>query len=324
MLDGCGRSIDYLRISVTDRCNLRCAYCMPEQGVKWVDHHEILSYEEILRLVELAASLGVRRVRLTGGEPLVRRGLSGLAAGIKAIPGIQWLGLTTNGVLLEKQLPALLEARLDGVNISLDALDRARYAAITRRDGLPAALAGLEAALAAPGLTVKVNCVPTGDNTDQWVPLARLARTRRVDVRFIELMPIGLGAGLSGAAQGTVLAALEGAFGPAALCPPSPGGGPGRYVRFDGFTGRVGFISAMSHPFCAGCNRVRLTAGGFFKTCLQYGDGADLRALLRAGAGDDAIRSAMSAAIRAKPAAHHFGTGPALADEGRNMNQIGG
>lgn len=323
MLDGCGRSIDYLRISVTDRCNLRCAYCMPEQGVKWVDHHEILSYEEILRLVELAASLGVRRVRLTGGEPLVRRGLSGLAAGIKAIPGIQWLGLTTNGVLLEKQLPALLEARLDGVNISLDALDRARYAAITRRDELPAALAGLEAALAAPGLTVKLNCVPLADNEDQWVPLAALARDRGLVVRFIELMPIGLGGGLPRRSEAQVLSRLEAAFGPARPLE-GPGDGPARYVAFPGFRGRVGFISAMTHPFCTACDRLRLTVSGFLKTCLQYQNGADLGALLEAGADDEALRAAILEAVRRKPAGHHFGSPPGPGDEDRNMNEIGG
>ncbi len=180
MLDGCGRSIDYLRISVTDRCNLRCAYCMPEEGVKWVDHQRILSYEEILRLVRAGRlAWGCGGCGSPAGSPWCAGGWSGLVAGLKAIPGIQQVALTTNGVLLAEQLPALLEAGLDGVNISLDTLDRAQYAAITRRDGLPAALAGLEAALAAPGLTVKLNCVPTGDNADQWVPLAALARTRR-------------------------------------------------------------------------------------------------------------------------------------------------
>ena len=179
---------------------------------------------------------------------------------IKAIDGIRTVTLTTNGVLLAQQLPALRAAGLDGVNLSLDTLDREQYAAITRRDLLPRALEGLEAALAAPGLKVKLNCVPMGDNDDQLVSLAALARDRALDVRFIELMPIGLGSSLPRRTQAEVLEQLEGAFGPALPCVQGGGSGPGRYVTFAGFTGRVGFISAVSHQFCESCNRVRLTA----------------------------------------------------------------
>lgn len=328
MLDCQGREISYLRISVTDRCSLRCRYCMPERGIDWVDHREVLTYEEILRLVELFAQLGIHRVRLTGGEPLVRQDLPRLAAGIKRTPGIRWVGVTTNGLLLKEQLPALLDAGVDGINLSLDTLDRQQYAAITRRDALHEALDGLDAArsaAAAGRLALKINCVPTAENADQWVPLARLARdSGRVDVRFIELMPIGLGAELPRRTQAEVLAALEAAFGPAIPCPQEHGGGPSRYVAFPGFQGRVGFISAMTHQFCSGCNRVRLTATGSLKTCLQYRDGADLRALLRNGSGDQAILAAIEAAVWDKPAAHHFHTGRDTADEDRNMNQIGG
>ena len=324
MLDALGRDIRYLRISVTDRCNLRCRYCMPEEGVAWVDHSAILSYEQIVRIARAAAGLGVTSIRLTGGEPLVRRGLAGVVRELKAIDGIRTVSLTTNGVLLADQLPGLLAAGLDGVNLSLDTLDRAQFARITRRDELPRALAGLEAALAAPGLRVKVNCVPGGENDDQLVPLAELARDRKLDVRFIELMPIGLGASLPHRWEAEVLAALEGALGPALPCPQGGGNGPGRYVTFSGFTGRVGFISAMSHRFCQSCNRVRLTAGGFFKTCLQYDRGVDLKALLEAGAEDAALEAAMAEAIRCKPAGHHFGGGAEAEDEARRMYEIGG
>lgn len=323
MVDGQGRAIRYLRVSVTDRCNLRCRYCMPESGVDWVPHGQVLTYEQIAQLVGLCAGLGVEKVRLTGGEPLVRRGLSALVRMVKETPGIRQVCLTTNGVLLPEQLPALLEAGLDGVNLSLDTLDRGQYAALTRRDELPRALAGLEAALAVPGLTVKLNCVPLADNEDQWVPLAALARDRDLAVRFIELMPIGLGRGLPGRSEAQVLAKLEAAFGP--LRPlEAPPGGPARYGTFPGFRGRVGFISAMTHPFCAACDRVRLTASGFLKTCLQYQTGVDLRALLEAGAGDSALRAAILEAVRQKPACHHFGGAPAPGDEGHTMNQIGG
>ncbi len=324
MLDQFGREISYLRISVTDRCNLRCRYCMPAQGVTWMDHSAILTYEQIVRIVRASAALGIKKVRLTGGEPLVRKGLAGLVEALKAIDGIASVTLTTNGLLLAEQLPDLLQAGLDGINLSLDTLDRAQFAHITRRDTLPQALAGLEAALAAPGLRVKVNCVPTGENDDQLVPLAELARSRRLDVRFIELMPIGLGSALPRRTEQEVREILERVFGPALPCPQGGGDGPGRYLTFAGFTGRVGFISAMTHQFCSGCNRVRLTAAGFLKTCLQYDQGVDLKALLEAGADDAALQAAIGEAIRSKPASHHFGGDKQAADEGRNMNQIGG
>lgn len=327
MLDSYGRDIHYLRISVTDRCNLRCVYCMPEDGVPWASPEDILTSGEILRLVKIFARLGVWRVRLTGGEPLLRGDLPQLAGAIRSVPGVRWLGLTTNGLLLQEQLPALLSAGLDGVNLSLDALDRERYRSITRRDKLSGALAGLDAALEAAAeskLAVKLNCVPTAANADQWVPIAALAQSRPIDVRFIELMPIGLGSSLSRKTEAEVLSALGSAFGPALPCSQETGSGPGRYVVFPGFQGRVGFISAVSHQFCASCNRVRLTATGFLKTCLQYSCGADLRALLRSGADGDAIRAAIEQALLSKPAAHHFGAGQDAADDRRNMNQIGG
>ena len=324
MTDQFGRAIRYLRVSVTDRCGLRCRYCMPAEGVAWLEHDRILSYEQIVALVRVAAGLGIDTVRLTGGEPLVRRGLDKLVWALKAIDGIRAVTLTTNGVLLARQLPALRSAGLDGVNISLDTLDRGQYAAITRRDSLHEALAGLEAALNTPGLRVKLNCVPLGENDSQLVPLAALARERALDVRVIELMPIGLGRELAGRTQGEVLQALEGAFGPALPCDQGGGGGPARYVRFAGFVGRVGFISAVSHRFCEDCNRVRLTATGFLKTCLQYETGVNLKALLESGADGAALRAAMEGAIFAKPACHHFSAAPTAEDEGHGMYQIGG
>ncbi|MDO5142515.1 MAG: GTP 3',8-cyclase MoaA [Eubacteriales bacterium] len=324
MYDRFGRDIRYLRVSVTDRCNLRCRYCMPTEGVEWMPHSAILSYEQIVRIVEAAAALGVRKVRLTGGEPLTRKGLPALVGAIKAVPGIRTVSLTTNGLLLAEQLPDLLSAGLDGVNLSLDTLDRAQFAALTQRDELSRALEGLEAALAAPGLTVKVNCVPTGSNDDQLVPLAGLAKDRALSVRFIELMPIGLGSTLDRRTEDEVLSRLEAAFGPASPRPTDPLSGPSRNMTFDGFRGEVGFISAVSHQFCNSCNRVRLTATGFLKTCLQYDHGVDLRSMLEAGADDAALRAAIAGAIDHKPAKHHFCGQREAADERRNMNQIGG
>ena len=329
MTDQLGREINYLRISVTDRCNLRCRYCMPAEGVHWVEHGRILSYEQLVRLARLFVGLGVDRVRLTGGEPLVRRGLPGLVRALKEEAGVKRVNLTTNGLLLKEQLPQLLEAGLDGVNLSLDTLDRAQYAHITRFDALPQALEGLEAALAqaaAGRLKVKLNCVPMGENDAQLVPLARLAKEgpAPLDVRFIELMPIGLGSSLPRRTEAQVLTRLEAAFGPALPCPQGGGNGPGRYVRFDGFTGRVGFISAMTHQFCDQCNRVRLTATGFLKTCLQYDKGIELRPLLESGMSDEALLAEMAEAVWQKPACHHFASQRTAGDEGRNMNQIGG
>lgn len=324
MTDQYGRRIHYLRISVTDRCDLRCRYCMPAEGVEWLEHRCILTYEQIVRLVRAAAVLGIDAVRLTGGEPLVRRGLDRLVWALKAVEGIRTVTLTTNGVLLAGQLPALRAAGLDGVNLSLDTLDRTQYASITRRDLLPRALEGLEAALNTPGLKVKLNCVPMGENDDQLVPLAAMARERAMDVRFIELMPIGLGSTLPRRTQAEVLEKLEGAFGPALPCAQGGGCGPGRYVTFNGFAGRVGFISAVSHQFCERCNRVRLTAAGFFKTCLQYETGVNLKALLESGADGNALGDAMERAIFAKPARHHFSAAGTAEDERRSMYQIGG
>lgn len=325
MIDGQGRSIDYLRISVTDRCNLRCVYCMPPEGVEWMPHDDMLSYEEIIRLCTLFARRGIRKVRLTGGEPLARKGLAQLVAGIKAIDGIESIAMTTNGIALADQLPDLLAAGLTAVNVSLDTLDRAQYAAITRRDKLPQALEGLYAALDAPGLRVKLNCVPMGDNDEQLVPLAALARDHDLAVRYIELMPIGLGGDLPGRTEEQVRAKLEEAFGPMTPCGDSLGAGPGRYFTVPGFVGKIGFISAMTHQFCHQCNRVRLTATGFLKTCLQYETGVDLRALLRSGAGDEAIDQAIAAAILQKPLRHHFcDAAGQREDERHNMNQIGG
>ena len=194
MKDQYGRQINYMRVSVTDRCNLRCIYCMPEEGVDQVSHQDILTYAEITRIVNAAAAAGITRIKLTGGEPLVRKNLAGLAGDIKALPGIEEVTITTNGVLLKEQLEDLVAAGVSAVNISLDTLDPGMYAQIARRDALASAVEGLEAAIACPGLKVKVNCVLLpGINESQWTKIAELAKDRPVDVRFIEMMPVGLG-----------------------------------------------------------------------------------------------------------------------------------
>ena len=325
MIDRCQRDIDYIRISVTDRCNLRCVYCMPEEGVQWVPHNAVLSYEEILRLCRVFAGLGLSKIKLTGGEPLVRKGMDRLIADIKAIPGIRCVTLTTNGVLLAQQLPGLVSAGLDGVNISLDTLNREQFRAITRRDELDRVLAGLNAALECPGLNVKINCLPMGRNDDQLVPLVELARERPLSVRFIEVMPIGLGKELTYRSEDEVRAILERALGPMEPFHGKLGNGPCHYFSLPGFAGKVGFISALSHQFCSECNRVRLTSEGFLKTCLQYELGVDLKALMQDGRDDAFLAEAVRQAIYNKPLQHHFtDTSGQQALEHHGMSRIGG
>lgn len=320
MLDGFGRTIHYLRISVTDRCNLRCRYCMPEEGVEWLPHGQILRYEEILRLGRIFARLGIRRIRLTGGEPLVRQGLPELVAGLRAIDGIREVALTTNGTLLKDQLPALLRAGITGVNISLDTLNEDTFQKITRREGVARTLDALDACLAA-GLPVKVNCVPVAP-AEELVELAALAKDRPIPVRFIELMPIGLGKELHGRSEGELRALLQSAYGPLSPYSGHLGSGPSQYWSLPGFQGQIGFISALSHQFCHSCNRVRLTATGFLKTCLQYDTGVALRPLLDGP--DEPLEQAILRAIAEKPACHQFAQGPVVGGEQHIMSQIGG
>lgn len=306
MIDGYGRVIDYIRISVTDRCNLRCVYCMPEEGIQSVCHDQILRYDEILRLAGIFASLGIRKIKLTGGEPLVRKGVPELAARLKQIPGIEQVTLTTNGVCLKEQMQSLAEAGIGGINLSIDTLNSAVFERITRRDSFDQAMEGLEEALKYPEIPLKINCVPMNLEGQNVVELAGLARKYRIHVRYIEMMPIGLGKQFGFQSEEEILEELETVYGPSRPFDGKLGNGPGHYVSFEGFAGKIGFISAISHKFCEKCNRVRLTSQGFLKTCLQYERGADLRVLLRGGASDEEIRAAVEAAIRSKPASHQF------------------
>ena len=325
MIDRCGRNIDYLRISVTDRCNLRCIYCMPEEGVQHVERSLILQEEEILRICRVMAELGIRKIKLTGGEPLVRPRMPLLVEKLKNMPGIEKVTLTTNGVLLKEQMRDFAQAGLDGLNISLDTLDPGMYAQIARRDALASAVEGLEAAIACPGLKVKVNCVLLpGINESQWIKIAELAKDRPVDVRFIEMMPVGLGKKFQTGFQEEVLKRLRSAFGREQTASGHFGNGPAKYVQFEGFAGKIGFISALSHKFCSECNRIRLTAEGFLKPCLQYAAGEDLRKLVRAEVSEEELIQAVERAIYYKPACHHFEEKDSLDFEQKDMFEIGG
>ena len=322
MLDSLGRNIDYLRISVTDRCSLRCTYCMPEDGVQWMPHEQILRYEDLLRLCRIFVSLGITKFKITGGEPLVRKGIADFIRALKAIDGVESVTLTTNGVDLKSQLPALLDAGIDGINLSLDTLDHQRFSERTRRDALPQVLEGFHAALSAEGLNLKLNCVSMAGCAEDWRSLAALARDHDVTVRFIELMPIGMGQGSVPCTEKEVSAALEAAFGPLTPYDTPLGNGPAHYFTLAGFRGKIGFISAVSHAFCDHCNRVRLTASGYLKTCLQYDTGADLAALLAES--DETIRAAIVAAIERKPVSHQFQSAAVENGETHIMSQIGG
>ena len=325
MFDAYHRNIHYLRLSVTDLCNLRCRYCMPD-GVEKLEREAVLSHEEFLRLAALFAQCGIDTVRVTGGEPLVRKNVAQLVAGLKEIPGIRRVTMTTNAVLLADQLPALLDAGLDSVNISLDTLRPEVFRQITARDDFAAVEAGLRAALES-GLPVKLNCVPqAGVNEAELEDLAALAKNHPLQVRFIEMMPIGYGAAMpciSGpelrqrfARRWADLVPLSAEQGCAL------GDGPAVYYTVPGWQGSIGFIAAVHGKFCASCNRVRLTSQGFLRPCLASETGCDLRALLRSGATDQELLTAIRETIWSKPREHHFEDRSMPATRG--MYRIGG
>ncbi len=306
MKDHFGREIDYLRVSVTDRCNLRCTYCMPEEGVPPLTHAQILRFSEILRICEAAADLGIHKVKVTGGEPLVRKGIVSLIHDLKQIPGIEQVTMTTNGILLGEMYEELAEAGLDAVTVSLDAVTPESYRRITRRDELGKVLASLETVKERGLIPCKINCVALPDTPDEELgAIAGFAREAPVHVRFIELMPLGHGSGIERLPEEACMKRL---FPYTGLLVPFDGilgNGPARYYTAEGFRGKIGFISAISHAFCDSCNRLRLTSEGFLKSCLYYDTGVDLRPALEEG-GKEALRAAVRAAVERKPLCHSF------------------
>ena len=326
LVDGHGRSIGDVRISVTDRCNFRCQYCMPAEGLPWLQRESLLSYEEIARLVGLLSSMGVHDVRLTGGEPLVRRELWRLVEMLSAIEDVHDLSLTTNGYLLARQVDDLVAAGLRRVNVSLDSLAPDRFFQLTRRDSLAQVLEGLEAAQAHPELRpIKVNVVALRDFTeDEVVRFAEFARTRPFVVRFIEFMPLDADRAWT---ADKVLPNAEIRDMIDAVYPLEAVGrerhGTSRRWRFADGQGEIGFISPVSEPFCGDCNRIRLTAEGMLRTCLFSLHETDLREPLRAGADDAELEAIVRDAVWSKELKHHIG------DEGfrqpaRSMSRIGG
>jgi cyclic pyranopterin phosphate synthase len=329
--DSFGRTIDYLRVSVTDRCNLRCVYCMPPEGVPWRPHDDILRYEEIARVVTAAAELGINKVRLTGGEPLVRPHIRRLVEMVSAIPNIADLSMTTNGTLLAQHAASLAAAGLQRVNISLDTLRPERFRAITRGGKLAQLWAGVTAAEAANLLPIKFNAVVVkGLNDDEILDLARLTLRHDWHVRFIELMPIANGgewgdgfppAGDRYLPMEVTRAEVErlGKLRPATV---EAGVGPAQVYRLPGAWGTVGFISPISEHICERCNRLRLTADGRLRTCLLSAREIDLHTPLRAGISDEGLQDLIRRAILSKPAGHHLAQGERPRD--RVMSQIGG
>ena len=301
MKDKAGREIDYMRISITDRCNLRCKYCMPGD-TETTDMANLLTYEEIAKVTETAASLGIRHIRLTGGEPLVRRGCVDLVKKIKNISGIDTVGMTTNGVLFAEHARALKEAGLDSVNVSLDTLDETEFQRLTGRDELKSVLAGI-GAVQEVEIPVKINTVHYKNLN--WRAVLAYADERQIPVRFIEMMPIGYGAAYTGKSNEELFRQIEDCYGSASEAG-KHGAGPAVYYHFPGLNIEVGFISAIHHKFCESCNRIRLTSEGYLKLCLCYEKGVDLRAVLRDPKKGQALQEVMKKAILEKPVEHCF------------------
>lgn len=333
MKDGHGRTIDYLRISLTDRCNFRCVYCMPEEGVQQLSHFDILRIEEVEQAVRVAAGIGIKSVRLTGGEPTVRKGVVELVRNIAAMPEIKNVSMTTNGVLLPRMADDLKAAGLSRVNISLDTLDAEKFHKITRCGSLDAALAGIDAALRVGFNPVKINAVALRSLSDGFLDFAKLSIGRPLHVRFIEHMPIGDVSDVDGISWGKdgVISCKEvfdivnegaRAEGIGELVPAGEekplGWGPAEYFHFPGALGTVGFISPLSRHFCSSCNRLRLTADGKLRPCLFSDTEYDLRSALREGTEEDQ-RAVFLQALGAKPDEHHDKVGTE-----RGMSQIGG
>ncbi|HEY8630195.1 MAG TPA: GTP 3',8-cyclase MoaA [Gaiellaceae bacterium] len=325
--DSWGREIKSVRVSVTDKCNFRCTYCMPAEGLQWLGRQEILSFEEISRLVGVLARLGVDEVRLTGGEPLVRRDLPVLVGMLSTIDGVRDLSLTTNGVLLDRLAGPLVEAGLQRLNVSLDSLNHVRFAEITRRDALDAVLRGLDEAERYPELRpIKINCVAVKGFTETEVPaLAELARRKPYVVRFIEFMPLDADEAwreddvLTGA---EIRAIIEKEHGPLVELS-AKASSTARRFRFADGAGELGFVNPVSEPFCSSCDRIRVTADGQLRTCLFSRREWDLKTPLREGAGDDELIELLRFAVRHKELKHKIND-PGFVRASRSMSQIGG
>jgi GTP 3',8-cyclase len=326
LTDAWGREIKSVRISVTDKCNFRCRYCMPAEGLEWLGRDELLSFEELTRVTRVLAGMGVDEVRLTGGEPLARKDLPTLVGMLAELPGVDDLSLTTNGVLLDRFSGPLVEAGLKRLNVSLDSLSHIRFAEITRRDALDRVLAGLEAAEQYAELRpIKVNCVAIRGFTEEEVPaLAELARRKPYVVRFIEFMPLDAEERWSGddvLTGGEIRALIEERW-PLEEIPAKPSSTARRFRFADG-AGEIGFVNPVSEPFCSSCDRIRLTADGQLRTCLFSRREWDVKTPLREGASDAELADLIRWAVRHKELKHKIND-PGFVRASRSMSQIGG
>lgn len=326
MVDSQGRNIDYMRISITDRCNLRCKYCMPN-GIVAVPMEEILTFEEIVSCAEAGAKLGIKYIKVTGGEPLVRKGCPELIKMLKAVDGIEKVTLTTNGVVLQQHTDKLVEAGLDGINISLDTLDRNRYQDITGFDELSQVLKGIEAAYES-GIKTKINVVALeGRSVEDYRLLVDMTSNRDIDVRFIEMMPIGMGKMFSAVSSQELLEQFREMYPGLEADYTDHGFGPAVYYKIPGALGSIGFISAIHGKFCDTCNRVRLSSMGYLKSCLCFDNGVDLREILRGQQDgitrDRLLQEAIRKAILDKPKEHCFDKPREITEE-KFMASIGG
>jgi cyclic pyranopterin phosphate synthase len=327
LIDTFGRVHDNLRVSVTDRCNIRCFYCMPEADVKFQPREQLLTFEEIERFVSIAARLGVRKLRLTGGEPLLRKDLATLVRKLAAIEGIEDLALTTNGVLLADQAEGLYEAGLRRINVHLDTLDRERFQHITRRDDLDRVLEGIEACRRLGYGPIKINVVAVKNLIEpDIVPLAQFGRERDIEIRYIEFMPLdaqGLWERERVLLADEMIGMLERGIGPLEEIPDGDPRAPATEYRFADGIGRVGFIASVSRPFCLNCNRLRLTSDGQLRYCLFAIEETDIRVLLRGDAPDEEIAAAIAGSVRDKWLGHEINTSRFVAPP-RPMYSIGG
>lgn len=324
MQDKLNRSIDYLRISLTDHCNLRCCYCMPETAKDFLNQAQLMTCEEILIITKLMARNGIRKVKLTGGEPLLREDLADIVRAIRSIPQIEQVTLTTNGVLLKEQMKELVEAGISSINISLDTRDPESFRKITKRDLYHQVWEGIREVLRYPEIDLKINTVPIDSNKENILRMAELARAEKLAVRFIEMMPIGYGVNYQLYNEEYIKGILEEAYGKLFPLTKTVGNGPAKYYGIEGFAGKIGFISAVSHKFCSDCNRIRLTSEGVLKTCLQYGGKQNLKELLRQGISEDMLEQIILKEVFQKPYGHHFYEKGTDKDERKFLGAIGG
>lgn len=324
MKDRYSRNINYLRVSLTDKCNLRCSYCMPEEKEQCLNGDRLLTDDEIYRIIRILTSSGIEKVRFTGGEPLMRKNAFSLFRAVRQLEGLRTMSLTTNGTLVPLYEKELRESGFDQINVSIDTLSRKEYADITRTDGslLDSVRKSLDI-LSLMDIMVKINCVPIKGLNEDAIPfLAEIAREQPIDVRFIEFMPLGCEKGLSGIGSDQITGMLEKRFGKVKKVIGTIGE-PAVYFRFRGFKGRIGVISPLSHKFCRDCSRIRLTPDGIIRPCLFHDDGADIRVAIRNGATDKDIADILRTVVMNKPYEHFFNEAPRESSK-RNMNMIGG